>query len=124
MPLRPSPYRFGALNPESFHGLPGLLSDSLPDRYGHALIDAWLAGQGRAPESFDSVEQLSDRNAVLSRACARKESPREGHAQARSDSVCSARSAPVVVVMTAAAEPPSARRTSRGVRMRSAAASA
>jgi serine/threonine-protein kinase HipA len=58
MPLRPSPYTFGALNPESFHGLPGLLADSLPDRYGHALIDAWLAGQGRAPESFDSVERL------------------------------------------------------------------
>jgi serine/threonine-protein kinase HipA len=58
MPLRPDPYTFGALNPESFHGLPGLLADSLPDRYGHALIDAWLAGQGRAPESFDSVERL------------------------------------------------------------------
>ncbi len=58
MPLRSEPYTFAALNPESFHGLPGLLSDSLPDRYGHALIDAWLAGQGRAPESFDSVERL------------------------------------------------------------------
>lgn len=26
----------------------GLLADSLPDRYGNAVIDAWLAGQGRA----------------------------------------------------------------------------
>jgi len=58
MPLRVEPYTFGALNPESFHGLPGLLSDSLPDRYGHALIDAWLAGQGRTPESFNAVERL------------------------------------------------------------------
>ncbi|HEY7830334.1 MAG TPA: type II toxin-antitoxin system HipA family toxin [Solirubrobacteraceae bacterium] len=58
MPLRPLPYTFGALNPASFHGLPGLLADSLPDRYGHALIDAWLAGQGRSPESFDAVERL------------------------------------------------------------------
>ena len=58
MPLRSEPYTFAALNPESFHGLPGLLADSLPDRYGHALIDAWLAGQGRTPESFDSVERL------------------------------------------------------------------
>ena len=58
MPLRGEPYTFGALNPESFHGLPGLLSDSLPDRYGYALIDAWLAGQGRTPESFDAVERL------------------------------------------------------------------
>jgi serine/threonine-protein kinase HipA len=58
MPLRRDPYQFPALNPESFHGLPGLLADSLPDRYGRALIDAWLAAQGRRPESFDSVERL------------------------------------------------------------------
>jgi len=58
MPLRAEPYTFPTLNPESFNGLPGLLSDSLPDRYGHALIDAWLAGQGRTPESFNAVERL------------------------------------------------------------------
>jgi serine/threonine-protein kinase HipA len=58
MPLRAEPYTFATLDADSFHGLPGLLADSLPDRYGHALIDAWLAGQGRAPESFDSVERL------------------------------------------------------------------
>jgi serine/threonine-protein kinase HipA len=58
MPLRVAPYTFPTLNPESFHGLPGLLADSLPDRYGHALIDAWLAGQGRTPESFNAVERL------------------------------------------------------------------
>ena len=58
MPLRSEPYTFATLNSESFHGLPGLLADCLPDRYGHALIDAWLAGQGRTPESFDAVERL------------------------------------------------------------------
>ncbi len=58
MPLRVEPYTFPGLNPESFHGLPGLLADSLPDRYGNALIDVWLAGQGRSPESFDAVERL------------------------------------------------------------------
>jgi len=58
MPLRAAPYSFPALDPDSFHGLPGLLADSLPDRFGQALIDAWLAGQGRTPESFDSVERL------------------------------------------------------------------
>jgi serine/threonine-protein kinase HipA len=58
MPLREAPYRFTNLNPDSFHGLPGLLADSLPDRYGQALIDAWLAGQGRAPGSFVPVERL------------------------------------------------------------------
>lgn len=58
MPLRAEPYTFRALPAESFHGLPGLLADVLPDRYGNALIDAWLARQGRTPESFDAVERL------------------------------------------------------------------
>jgi serine/threonine-protein kinase HipA len=58
MPLRADAYVFASLNPDSFHGLPGLLADSLPDRYGHALIDTWLAAQGRRPESFDAVERL------------------------------------------------------------------
>ena len=35
-----------------------MLADSLPDRYGNALIDAWLEAQGRAPESFNAVERL------------------------------------------------------------------
>jgi serine/threonine-protein kinase HipA len=51
-------FQFPALPRESFRGLPGLLADSLPDRYGNALIDAWLARQGRTPESFDPVERL------------------------------------------------------------------
>jgi serine/threonine-protein kinase HipA len=51
-------YRFPALSEESFSGLPGMLADSLPDRYGNALIDAWLATQGRDPDSFDAVERL------------------------------------------------------------------
>ncbi|MGE3628934.1 MAG: type II toxin-antitoxin system HipA family toxin [Sandaracinaceae bacterium] len=58
MPLREAPYSFGTLARETFHGLPGLLADSLPDRYGNALIDAWLARQGRAQDSFDAVERL------------------------------------------------------------------
>ena len=43
---------------ETFHGLPGMLSDSLPDRFGNELINAWLARQGRTPESFNAVERL------------------------------------------------------------------
>ncbi len=53
-----TPYAFPALAHESFSGLPGLLADSLPDRYGNALIDAWLATQNRDPDSFDAVERL------------------------------------------------------------------
>jgi serine/threonine-protein kinase HipA len=58
MPLSQRVYQFASLPAVSFHGLPGLLADSLPDRFGHALIDAWLATQGRSPESFTAVERL------------------------------------------------------------------
>lgn len=59
MPLAVQPYRFLGLAPRSFHGLPGLLADALPDKYGNALIDAWLAGQNRTPDSFNAVERLN-----------------------------------------------------------------
>lgn len=58
MPLSNRVYRFPTLPRGTFHGLPGLLSDSLPDRFGNALIDAWLARQGRRTESFNAVERL------------------------------------------------------------------
>jgi len=58
MPAREAPYRFTRLPLDAFSGLPGLLADALPDSWGHALVDAWLAAQGRAPESFDVVERL------------------------------------------------------------------
>ncbi|MGH8337490.1 MAG: type II toxin-antitoxin system HipA family toxin, partial [Gammaproteobacteria bacterium] len=58
MPLARQVYLFPALAAESFHGLPGLLADSLPDRYGNALIDAWLATQGRRASDFNAVERL------------------------------------------------------------------
>ena len=58
MPLANTVYSFPALPPISFHGLPGLLADSLPDKFGNALIDAWLATQGRTPADFNAVERL------------------------------------------------------------------
>jgi serine/threonine-protein kinase HipA len=58
MPIERKIYRFPALSRETFHGLPGLLADSLPDRFGTAIIDTWLASQGRNPESFNAVERL------------------------------------------------------------------
>lgn len=42
----------------AFNGLPGLLADALPDRYGNDLIDAWLASQGRLEGSMNPVEKL------------------------------------------------------------------
>lgn len=58
MPLSDQIYAFPALPRETFHGLPGLLADSLPDDFGNALINAWLAKEGRSPESFNPVERL------------------------------------------------------------------
>lgn len=58
MPLSNRLYSFPSLQLETFHGLPGLLADSLPDRFGNALIDAWLMRQGRASASFNAVERL------------------------------------------------------------------
>jgi serine/threonine-protein kinase HipA len=57
-PLSNRVYVFPELAQRTFHGLPGLLADSLPDRFGNALIAAWLARQGRTPESFNAVERL------------------------------------------------------------------
>ncbi len=58
MPLSDRVYLFPDLPQQTFHGLPGLLADSLPDRFGNALIDAWLSTQGRTPQSFNAVERL------------------------------------------------------------------
>ena len=43
---------------DAFKGLPGLLSDALPDKYGNRLINAWLAQQGRPQHSMNPVEKL------------------------------------------------------------------
>lgn len=42
----------------TFKGLPGLLSDALPDKYGNQLINIWLARNGRPHDSMNPVEQL------------------------------------------------------------------
>ncbi|MDH3977953.1 MAG: type II toxin-antitoxin system HipA family toxin [Gammaproteobacteria bacterium] len=58
MPLSRQIYQFADLPRGTFYGLPGLLADSLPDRFGNQLINAWLARQGRTPDSFNAVERL------------------------------------------------------------------
>lgn len=42
----------------TFKGLPGLLADVLPDKYGNQLINAWLAQNGRPENSLNPVELL------------------------------------------------------------------
>lgn len=43
---------------DTFKGLPGMLADSLPDKYGNQLIEKWLAQNGRPPNSMNPVEKL------------------------------------------------------------------
>ena len=51
-------YEFRTLPARTYRGLPGLLADALPDRFGDRIINAWLAHQGRDPGDFSSVERL------------------------------------------------------------------
>lgn len=51
-------YSFPGISAETFRGLPGLLSDSLPDAFGQQLINTWLAIQGRPENSMNPVEML------------------------------------------------------------------
>ncbi|MCA6431171.1 MAG: HipA N-terminal domain-containing protein, partial [Cytophagales bacterium] len=63
MPMPATPranrlFSFQDLRNSSFRGLPGLLADSLPDRYGNELINGWLTSQGRPANSLNPVETL------------------------------------------------------------------
>ncbi len=58
MPLSPMVYSFPALPKDTFYGLPGLLADSLPDKFGTKLIERYLSEQGRDMHSLTAVERL------------------------------------------------------------------
>jgi len=58
MPLSSKKYQFPSLNPETYKGLPAVFSDTLPDDFGNAVINAWLARNGRDVDSFTSLERL------------------------------------------------------------------
>jgi serine/threonine-protein kinase HipA len=58
VPLDPRRFAFPDLNANVFKGLPGFLADSLPDKFGTAIINAWLAQQGLAPDGLNPVERL------------------------------------------------------------------
>ncbi len=58
MPLGPAIYSFPELNRATFRGLPGLLADALPDRFGNAVIEQWLRSKRRDPAGFSPIERL------------------------------------------------------------------
>lgn len=58
MPLSTATYSFPALREETFHGLPGMVADSLPDKFGNIVINRYLESQGRTADSLSVIEKL------------------------------------------------------------------
>ena len=58
MPLSDLTYSFPALPEQTFHGLPGMVADSLPDKFGTIVINKYLESQGRTPDSLSVIEKL------------------------------------------------------------------
>ncbi|MFD1217302.1 type II toxin-antitoxin system HipA family toxin [Microbulbifer celer] len=58
MPLAQRIYSFPELRFETFRGLPGLIADSLPDDFGNAVLNAWMASQGKHPEEITPLQRL------------------------------------------------------------------
>ncbi|EGR0086538.1 type II toxin-antitoxin system HipA family toxin [Vibrio vulnificus] len=58
MPLSNRIYRFPELDFNTFKGLPGLVADSLPDDFGNAVLNAWVASQGRSPSDITPLQRL------------------------------------------------------------------
>ena len=58
MPLGRNIYEFPSLTGEPFYGMPGLVADSLPDRFGNAVIERWLSNQGKALSDFTAIDRL------------------------------------------------------------------
>lgn len=58
MPLGAATYAFPALPEQTFHGLPGLVADSLPDKFGNIVINRYLESQGRTADNLSVIEKL------------------------------------------------------------------
>lgn len=59
MPVGGGPYAFPQLAVDTYHRLPAMLADALPDDFGNALIDAWLATHGVAKSSVTPLDRLA-----------------------------------------------------------------
>jgi len=58
MPLATQIYSFPELAFTTFKGLPGLIADSLPDDFGNAVLNAWVASQGKLPADITPLQRL------------------------------------------------------------------
>ena len=58
MPLSRKIYSFPENANETFKGLPGMIADSLPDDFGNAVMNAWIASQGKSPSDITPLQRL------------------------------------------------------------------
>lgn len=58
MPLAGNIYEFPGMTGEPFYGMPGLVADSLPDRFGNAVVEQWLMSLGKSLSDFTAIDRL------------------------------------------------------------------
>lgn len=58
MPLSKMTYAFPALPEETYSGLPGMVADSLPDKFGNIVIKRYLDSIGRSDDTLTPLEKL------------------------------------------------------------------
>lgn len=58
MPLAKRIYSFPELDFNTYKGLPGLIADSLPDDFGNAVLNAWVAMRGQSPRDITPLQRL------------------------------------------------------------------
>ena len=59
MPTSEAIHVFPALPEATYKRLPAMIADALPDDFGNALIDAWLAREGVAREAISALDRLA-----------------------------------------------------------------
>jgi serine/threonine-protein kinase HipA len=58
MPLSDKIYSFPEADPATFKGLPGMIADSLPDDFGNAVMNGWIASQGKSVSDISPLQRL------------------------------------------------------------------
>jgi len=58
LPLNQLPYTFDLISQRTFHGLPGFITDALPDKFGNQLIDKYFAQKGLEKEKITALDRL------------------------------------------------------------------
>ena len=58
MPLSQKVYSFPETDYTVFKGLPGMIVDSLPDDFGNAVLNAWIASQGKSTADITPIQRL------------------------------------------------------------------